>query len=54
MKEFFAMSGYATYVWSSYAIGIGVLLLNVYWSRAALRRAEVEARRRIAIGEQGT
>jgi heme exporter protein CcmD len=54
MREFFAMSGYATYVWWSYAIGIAVLLLNVVWSRSALRRAEAEARRRMAIEEQGT
>jgi heme exporter protein CcmD len=51
MREFFAMSGYATYVWSSYAVGIGALLLNVFWSRALLRRAEAEARRRMAIEE---
>jgi heme exporter protein D len=54
MKEFFAMSGYATYVWWSYGIGIAVLLLNVYWSRAALQRAEAEVRRRMATEEQGS
>ena len=50
MKDFFAMSGYAVYVWSSYAISLAVLLLNVVWSRSALRRAETEARRRMASG----
>ena len=53
MKEFFAMSGYATYVWWSYAISIAALLLNVVWSRSALRRAEAEARRRMVGGEPG-
>ncbi len=51
MSEFFAMSGYALYVWSSYAIGIGALLLNIYWARASLRQAEAQARRRLASGD---
>ena len=29
MQEFFHMGGYALYVWSSYAIGLVVLLANV-------------------------
>ena len=29
MNEFFHMGGYAFYVWSSYAIALVVLLLNV-------------------------
>ena len=48
MSEFFAMSGYALYVWSSYAIGVAALLLNIYWARASLRDAEAQARRRLA------
>ena len=35
MQEFFHMGGYALYVWSSYAIGLVVLLANVI---APLRR----------------
>lgn len=30
MMEWFAMGGYAVYVWSSYALGLLVLFLNVY------------------------
>jgi heme exporter protein CcmD len=51
MSEFFAMSGYALYVWSSYAIGVAALLLNIYWARASLRDAEAQARRRLASGD---
>lgn len=29
MSEFFAMGGHGVYVWSSYAITLGILLLNV-------------------------
>jgi heme exporter protein CcmD len=46
MKEFLAMSGYAEYVWPSLALGVGVLLLNVWLARRALALAERDARRR--------
>ncbi|MET0281625.1 MAG: heme exporter protein CcmD [Steroidobacteraceae bacterium] len=49
MKEFLNMSGYAGYVWSSYALAIGVLLLNVWLARRQLRQAREQARRRIAM-----
>jgi heme exporter protein D len=29
LQEFFHMGGYATYVWSSYAIALVVLVINV-------------------------
>ena len=29
MNEFFAMSGYGIYLWPSYAIGLGIVALNV-------------------------
>ena len=34
MKEFFAMGGYAIYVWSSYAIVAAVLIGNVFFAKA--------------------
>ena len=51
MSEFFHMSGYAFYVWTSYVLGVGALLLNVWWARRNLARARVEARRRLAMRE---
>jgi heme exporter protein CcmD len=50
MSEFFHMSGYAVYVWTSYAIGVGALLLNVWWARRNLTRARLAAARRLATG----
>lgn len=49
MREFLEMSGYGFYVWTSYALGVGALLLNVWWARRNLARARVEARRRLAM-----
>jgi heme exporter protein CcmD len=49
IAEFFAMSGYAFYVWWSFGIGFGVVILNVLLARASLRAAEREARRRLEM-----
>ncbi len=51
MTEFLHMSGYAAYVWSSYAIAIGALVLNVWLARRQLRQAREQARRRLAMQE---
>ena len=51
MNEFFAMSGYAAFVWSAYAITIGGLLLNVWQARRHLQRAREAARRKLAMQE---
>jgi heme exporter protein CcmD len=48
MMEKLYMSGYWPYVWSSYALGIGALLLNAWWARRNLSDAKREALRRIA------
>jgi heme exporter protein D len=49
MSEFFAMGGYAKYVWPSYALVVGAIVLNIVWARRALQRARTEARRRVAM-----
>lgn len=49
MAEFFNMHGYAYYVWTSYVLGVGTLLLNIWWARRNLARARLEARRRVAM-----
>ena len=49
MAEFFNMSGYGFYVWTSYVLGVGALLLNVWWARRNLVQARLEARRRLAM-----
>ena len=42
------MGGYAAYVWPCYALTAIVVALNVFWARRSLRRAQREARRRLA------
>ena len=44
MSEFFAMGGYAVFVWSSFALTAVVLILNIVLPRAHLRRVQREAR----------
>jgi heme exporter protein CcmD len=51
VKDFLHMSGYAAYVWSSYALAIGVLALNIWLARRNLRLAREQARRRLAMQE---
>lgn len=40
MAEFFAMGGYAAYIWPAYAIAAGVILALFVWSWRGLARAE--------------
>ena len=49
MSQFFAMGGYAQYVWPSYALVILVIVLNIAWARSALKRAQADARRRLSM-----
>lgn len=51
MSDFFNMSGYAFYVWTSYFLGVGALLLNIWWARRNLAQARAEAKRRLAMRE---
>lgn len=49
MADFLHMRGYAVYVWTSYALAVGALLLSIWWARHALARARADARRRVAM-----
>ncbi|HLY53064.1 MAG TPA: heme exporter protein CcmD [Steroidobacteraceae bacterium] len=53
MRQFFAMGGYALYVWPSYLITLAAVVLNVIWARRSLARARASARRRLAAGGSG-
>jgi len=48
MLKFFAMGGYAAYVWPSYALTALAVTLNIFWARSALANARREALRRLA------
>jgi heme exporter protein CcmD len=49
MNDFLEMSGYARYVWPAFALGFGVVLLNVWLAKRALADAERDARRRLEM-----
>ena len=49
MSEFLSMSGYGIYLWPSFALGIGVVILNLVMALSALSRAKQEARRRLEM-----
>lgn len=48
LLKFFAMGGYAAYVWPSYAVTALAVALNIVWARNALASARAEALRRLA------
>ncbi|MCP5360392.1 MAG: heme exporter protein CcmD [Steroidobacteraceae bacterium] len=53
MKEFFAMGGYAWFVWPSYLLTFLAVIANIVIARRSLAAAQAEARRRLAIaGEE--
>lgn len=54
MSQFFDMGGYALYVWPSYVITLGAVVLNVIWARRSLARARAAARRRLMSTGSGT
>lgn len=49
LAEFFAMGGYAGYVWASYAAWFVVIGLNVYYAVRGHGDAVRHARRRLAM-----
>ncbi len=52
LEQFFAMSGYGTYVWSSFALALGIVLLNVWLAKRSLADAERDARRRLDMARE--
>jgi heme exporter protein CcmD len=48
---FWAMGGYARYVWPSMAVALGVLAWNVWAARRHLTAARSRARRALAMAQ---
>jgi heme exporter protein D len=48
MSDFFAMGGYAVFVWSAYGLGAVVVFWNALSARALHRAALADARRRLS------
>jgi heme exporter protein CcmD len=49
MSEFFAMSGYAEYVWPAFGIGFGIMVLIYMTAVSSLAAARQEAKRRLEM-----
>jgi heme exporter protein CcmD len=47
--EYLDMGGYARYVWPAYIIVIAAIAGNIFSARRALKRARIEAQRRLAM-----
>lgn len=52
-QEFFAMGGYAQFVWPAYAVTLTLLIVNILTARGSHRRALREAQRRLQSQESG-
>jgi len=49
MNEFFAMGGYGKYLWPAFALGFGVVVLNLILALQSLAAAKRAARRRLEM-----
>lgn len=49
MNEFFDMGGYGKYLWPTFALGIGVVILNLVLALRSLANAKQEAKRRMEM-----
>ena len=49
MSEFLSMSGYGRYLWPAFALGFGVVILNLVLAWSSLRSAKLQARRRLEM-----
>ena len=54
LTRFFAMGGYAVYVWPCYALAALVIGLNIAAARRSLRGAQRAARRRLEAARGAT
>lgn len=52
MSAFFAMGGYAQYVWPSYVVALGAIALTSWSALSVLRAAMAEARRAAVDGSE--
>jgi heme exporter protein CcmD len=49
VSEFFSMSGYGIYLWPAFALGFGVVIINLVMALNSLSKAKQEARRRLEM-----
>jgi len=51
MSEFLDMGGYGKYLWPTFALAIGVVILNLVLALNSLASAKQDARRRIEMSQ---
>ncbi len=51
MSEFFEMGGYGKYLWPAFALGFGVVILNLVLALRSLADAKLDARKRLASSQ---
>jgi heme exporter protein CcmD len=51
LGEFLNMSGYGGYVWPSFLLGFGVVILNAWLATRSLASAHEQARRRLEMNQ---
>jgi heme exporter protein CcmD len=49
MSEFLSMGAYGKYLWPAFALGFGVVVLNLVLALNALASAKQQARRRLEM-----
>jgi heme exporter protein CcmD len=51
MSEFLEMGGYGKYLWPAFALGLGIVVLNLVLALNSLSAAKQEARRRMEMSQ---
>ena len=51
MSEFLDMGGYGKYLWPAFALGFGIVVLNLILALNSLASAKHEARRRMDMSQ---
>jgi len=51
MNEFLDMGGYGKYLWPSFVLGFGIVVLNFVLALSSLKSAKQEARRRMEMSQ---
>ena len=49
MNEFLSMGGYGKYLWPAFALGFGIVILNMVLAVRSLNAAKEQARRRLEM-----
>ena len=51
MNEFLEMGGYGKYLWPAFALGFGVVVLNLVLALNSLASAKQDARKRLEMSQ---